>query len=207
MFIPLNLKKFRKEYKRQTEMKPNEVIEEINNQKGYNKLEYDVNQIKNVADTWKQADKKDIVKGLLFLISFLGFLVGFVVCMMLEYMIWGFVCFGLGAGEIILALIIVKLLQRRSIKLKRGRTYKKAIALVLGSTISSQSTTGSKSVSVGNTIYKVYLKIKEDKFIAYSKEYYSAGEKVDVNIDVKKPKIIHIIGCHEEVFDFEENKF
>ncbi|MDE6047066.1 MAG: hypothetical protein K2F56_00400, partial [Anaeroplasmataceae bacterium] len=203
--LPLYFKRFRKEYERQEKMDNDEVIEEINNQQGYNKFEYDVQQVRNVVQSWKKSSKGDIIKGLLFLSFFLGCCIGFVVCMSLGYMVWGFVCFGLGAGEIILALIVVKFLETSSLRLKKGRTYTKSTATVLGCTMSSQSSTGtSRHTHIMNTTYKVFL---NNKRIAYSKEYYTIGEKVDINIDTKNPKRIVIIGRHEDIFDIEEDKY
>ncbi|MDE6408155.1 MAG: hypothetical protein K2K50_06080, partial [Anaeroplasmataceae bacterium] len=203
--LPLYFKKFRKEYERQEKMDTDEVIEEINNQRAYNKLEYDVQQVRNVVQLWKKSSKGDIIKGLLFLFFFLGCCAGFVICMSLGYTIWGFVCFGLGAGEIILALIVVKFLETSSLRLKKGRTYTKSTATVLGCTMSSQSSTGTRNhTNIRNITYKVFL---NNKRIAYSKEYYTIGEKVDINIDTKNPKRIMILGKHEDIFDIEENEF
>ena len=55
-----------------------------------------------------------------------------------------------------------------------------------------------------NTTYKVFL---DNKRIAYSKDYYDVGDRVDINVDTKNPKCIIILGKHKDIFDMEENKF
>ncbi|MDE5546815.1 MAG: hypothetical protein K2I88_05070, partial [Anaeroplasmataceae bacterium] len=150
--LPLYFKRFRKEYERQEKMNNDEVIEEINNQQGYNKFEYDVQQVRNVVQTWKQSDKGDIIKSILFVSVFLGCIIGFVVCMSFNLYVWGFVCFGCGFGEILIAFIVVKIVERSSLRLKKGRTYTKSTAVVLGCTMSSQSTTGTdRHTHISNT--------------------------------------------------------
>ena len=205
LVLPFYFRKFHKEYKRQEKMDKDDVIEEINHQEGYNQLEYDVHQVKNVVDTWKQSNKGDIIKGLLFVSVFLGCIIGFVVCMSLDLYVWGFVCFGCGFGEILIAFIVVKIVETSSLRLRKGRTYTKSTAVVLGCTMSSQTTTGSeRHTHISNTTYKVFL---NNKAIAFSKEYYVPGEKVDINIDTKNPKRVHIIGRHEDIFDIEEDRY
>ena len=203
------LKNFVREYNRQEDIDKDDVIEEINEKKGYNQLEYDVHQVKAVVDTWKQSSKGDIVKGIVFVSIFIGCIVGFVIFISLgkEYTVWGFVCFGAGALEIIGSLVVVKFLERRSLKYKKGRNYRKATALVLGCTLSSQSSTGERHKHIRNTTYKVFLELNNERVTTYSKEYYEIGEKVDVNIDEKNPKIVLILNKHEDIFDLDEEEY
>ena len=71
--------------------------------------------------------------------------------------------------------------------------------------MSSQSTSGSRRYTqITNTTYKVFL---DNKRVAFSKEYYDVGDKVDVHIDTKNPKRIIIMGKHKDIFDLEENEF
>lgn len=203
----LYFRRFHKEYERQEKMDTDEVIEEINDL-GNNRLEYDVQQVKAVVDTWKQSSIRDRIKGILFVAFFIGCLIAFVVCLSLGYEIYGFIFFGLGVGEILLALIVVKLLETHSLKLKKGRKYYETTALVLGTSLSSQSLTGTKrNVRIGNTTYKVFLRIKGNKVTTYSKEYYNTGEKVKVSVDEKNPKKVHIIGLQEDIFENEDQEF
>lgn len=206
--IPFYIKRFRREYERQEKMENADVIDDINQQAGYNKLEYDVQQVRAVVKTWKTADKKDIVKGILFVLVFLSCLIGFAVCMTLDHMVLGFVFFGIGVGEILLALIVVKLLERRSLKFKKGRQYQKTIAVVLSSTMSSQSSTGSRRhVHIMHTVYKVTLKIDDQNVVTYSEKYYNVGDKVYVNVDTKNPKIVQIVEKYRDAFSLDEDEF
>lgn len=208
LMLPLYFVKFRKEYQRQEKLGQEETIKDINTQKGDNQLSYNASQVKAVVDTWKHASKMDIWKGTIFLIFFLGCIIGFLVCMICGLIVWGIVCFALGFSSILLALVVVKLLERRSLKLKAGRSYQKGTAVVIGSVMSSQGAfkTG-RHQHIGNTIYKVYLDVQDRKIISYSKEYYKAGDKVRIQIDKKNPKIVQIIGKQTDIFGLEENEF
>lgn len=188
-------------------MESADVIDDINQQTGYNKLEHDVQQIRAVVETWKTADKKDIVKGIVFVLIFLSCLVGFAVCMTLDHMILGFVFFGLGFGQILLALLAVKLLERRSLKLKKGRHYQRTTAVVLSSTMSSQSSMGHRHVHIMHTVYKVTLKLNEQNVVTYSEKYYNVGDKVYVNVDTKNPKIVQIVEKYIDAFSLDEDEF
>ena len=206
--IPFYIRRIRREYERQSKMENADVIDDINQQPGYNKLEHDVQQIRAVVETWKTADKKDIVKGIIFALVFLSCIIGFAVCMTLEHMVLGFIFFGLGVGEILLALIVVKLLERRSLKFKKGRQYQKTTAIVLSSTMSSQSSTGTRRhVHIMHTVYKITLKLNEKNIVTYSEKYYNVGDKVYVNVDTKNPKIVQIIEKYEDPFSLNEDEF
>lgn len=201
LFLPIYLNRFRKEYHRQEKLNQEKVIEQIN-EENYNPVAYDVQQVKNVVDVWKLSSKADIIKGILFVSFFLSCIVGFLVCISLGYMPWGYACFGLGAAEIITAFICVKWKERKSLRCKKSRTYTKAIAMVVGCTISSQTTTGTRRhTHIGNTTYKVFL---DDLKVAYSKESYEYGDKVDIKIDIKNPKRVHIIGKHIDDLEIQE---
>ena len=194
LFIPIYFRRFRKEYERQKEYDSDEMVEEINDTAGYNKMQYDVQQIKAVVDTWKKATPADIIKGILFVSFFFGCVIGAMVCLSLGYIKWGLIFFGAGALEMIIALIVVKSLERRSLKLKGSGHYIRATAEVLYSTLSSQSSVGSRNKKrITNTTYKVFLQINDEQRKAYSREYYKPGTKVNVNIDEKNPNIIHIL--------------
>ncbi|MDE5715651.1 MAG: hypothetical protein K2I42_05910 [Anaeroplasmataceae bacterium] len=205
--IPLYFKRFKREYQQQENKSNDEVIEEINHQNGYNQLEHEVQQVRMVTQTWKNSSSSDKIKGTLFLLFFLGCIFGFVVCMFLKQTILGFIFFGLGFAEIIIALIVVKLAERISLRPNKKRNYIKATATVLATGLSSQSTSGEYHKSIYNTTYKVFLRINNQKRVAYSKEYYEVGDKVIVQIDSKNPKRIHILSKKEDIFDFDEDKY
>ncbi|MDE7263110.1 MAG: hypothetical protein K2N64_00430 [Anaeroplasmataceae bacterium] len=202
--IFFHFKRFYHEYERQVDMDMDKVLEDIN-ENSNNRLEYEVQQVKAVVDTWKLSNKGDKIKGILFVTFFIGCLLAFAICMFLGHMVYGFIFFGLGVGEILISFIVVKLLETRSLHFKKRRCYRKATAIVLGTTMSSQSTMGTKrQVRIGNTTYKVFLRINDTKVTTYSKEYYDVGDKVSVNIDEKNPKIVHIIGKQIDIFEMDE---
>lgn len=141
---PLYIIRIRKEFKRQEKLSVDEAIEEINDKEGYNQLEYSVHQIKSVVDTWKLSSKADIIKGLLFLIFFIGCIIAFVIFMSMEKFVLGIVFFCLAVGEILCAFIVVKILETKAILPKKKEKLRNDIAVVLGTTISSQSSTGNR---------------------------------------------------------------
>ncbi|MBD5390466.1 hypothetical protein HDR67_00420 [bacterium] len=203
LMIPIILKRMHKEVQRQENMTEEEIKEEINADRS--KLKYDAYQVKAVADNWRMSSTADKIKGILFLVFFLGCIIGFMVLMSSGHIMYGLICFGVGAGTIVLALIVVKLLERRSLHLKEGRDYTKAKATVLSCTMSSQSTTGTRRKYISNTTYKVQLRISSNRTgVAYSKESYEIGDRVIINIDTKNPNVIHIIKKQEDIFDLEE---
>ncbi len=205
--IPLYLKRIKKEYQRQETKSNDEIIDEINASTGDNSLEQSVQEIRMVTDTWKNSDRADKIKGTLFLLFFLGCIIGFVICMFIGQMIAGFICFGLGMAEILIALIVVKLKEHFSLHFHSKGSYRQATATVLGTSLSSQSTTGKRHKSILHTTYKVHLRIENENRIAYSKEYYETGDKVMVQMDMKHPKRVHILYTKEDPFDFDEDRY
>ncbi len=207
LMVPFYLKRIVKEVKRQGEMTEEERKEDVN-QDG-SKLSYDAYQVKAVIDNWKQASTADKIKGMVFLFFFLGCCIGFVVLISLGHITLGLICFGVGAGLILTSLIVVKMLQRRSLKLKKGRSYTKEKAIVVSCSLSSQTTTGTRHRKyIGNTTYKVNLKLSSgQKVVAYSKEFYDIGDRLSIAIDEKNPQIVHIIQKQEDMFDIEEDEY
>ena len=202
---PLYIIRIRKEFKRQEKLSVDEAIEEINDKEGYNQLEYSVHQIKSVVDTWKLSSKADIIKGLLFLIFFIGCIVAFVIFMSMEKFVLGIVFFCLAVGEILCAFIVVKILETKAILPKKKEKLRNDIAVVLGTTISSQSSTGNRHHTIGDTTYKVFLKIGDQRFVTYSKEYYEIGDKLRVCINIKNAKKVYIVEKIKDIVDIEEN--
>lgn len=204
LMVPVALKRIHNEMKKQENMTEEEIQADIN--EDGSKLKYDAYQIKAVVENWKLSSKSDKIKGILFVSFFITCCVGFVVLMVLGYMIYAFICFGAGAGLIIISLIVVKLLERRSLHMKDGGNYTREKAIVLSSTLSSQTTTGTRHRKhIKNTTYKVRLRISSDETLTtYSKEDYEIGDQVIIYRETKNSKVVHIIKKLEDVFDEDE---
>ncbi|MDE6947859.1 MAG: hypothetical protein K2P14_11800 [Anaeroplasmataceae bacterium] len=206
--IPFYLKRFSEEYKLQGSKEAPKVIDEINDNDD-SQLQFEVSQVKNLVDTWKHSTPHDFIKGTLFLLLFLGCIVGFVVCMLNENYTLGFIFFGAAFGTILLAFIIVKILETRAIRFKKGKANSiQDTAVVIISTISSQSSSGNRrNVKVHNTTYKVILEIRGRRVTTYSKEYYTAGEVVHVIVNTKKPNQVSIVDRKTDSFELLDEEF
>lgn len=204
LMVPVTLKRIHNEMKKQENMTEEEIQADIN--EDGSKLKYDAYQIKAVVENWKLSSTSDKIKGLLFVSFFIACCVGFVVLMVLGYMIYAFICFGVGAGLIIISLIVVKLIERKSLHISGDKNYTKGTAIVLSSTLSSQTTTGTRHRRyIKNTTYKIRLRISSDETLtAYSKEDYDIGDRVIIYRNKKNPQVVHIIKKIEDVFDEDE---
>lgn len=51
----------------------------------------------------------------------------------------------------------------------------------------------------------MFLKIGDQRFVTYSKEYYEIGDKLRVCINIKNAKKVYIVEKIKDIVDIEEN--
>lgn len=170
--------------------------EYINNTR-HNSTPMAVRQIANWLQALKLAEKGDIVKGCLFVTTFIGCLVAFVVVAALGYGAWCILPWGIGCGMIIIALIVTKIIEHRSAGSKRVNKNMPAVkATVIGCYVNSESYVSSgtrrynQTHHIINTTYRVLLDVDGKKVSAFSKKFYNEGEEVYVRPVGKK--YVHI---------------
>lgn len=146
-----------------------------------------VRQIANWLQALKLASKGDIIKSILFVSVFVGCLVGFVVLAAMGYGAWCILPWGIGCGMIVIALIVTKILEHRSVSSKRvNKNMPSQKATVVGCYTSSESyvSTGSnrhtQTSRIVNTTYRVLVDIGGERKTAFSKKFYNEGEEIYV---------------------------
>lgn len=164
--------------------------------------------LKGISDNYKLASKGDKIKSAVFIMVFFAMIIGFIISLLFEQFILGITFWFVGVLVIVVFMILGKIKERRSLKLKENIDYIKQYAIVIGSALSSATSTGSKHHQVvKKVIYKTIVEIKDKRYTAYSLDYYVAGDIVKVLIDPKNENVCHIVKKMDDSFEIIDNQF
>ena len=149
-------------------------------------------EIRHVSDRYKKSTSKEKVLGWLFfafLITDFALILVFAFC---GIMIGALVCFCIFGGTIIISLIVTKIVEHRSMRVKLDPSKKQnLVAGVVRTCVmsSSTSTGGSKYRSterIVSMIYRVTVTADGKDYTAYTDKFYETGESVAVIIIGKR---------------------
>lgn len=186
-----------------------ESIETINETYGAeNQVEQGVRMMKQVGRAWKASSVGDKIKGMLFLVTFLACCALFVVFTSIGHPIWGVIALGVGAGMILISLLVVKMKERISLS---GAKHIKSDSRIKCGTVtscvlsseSSYSSGAHSSTRIVSTVYKVNVDIDGEIKTGYTRDFYNEGDEVTV-LNRPTSKSITIIGPYVHTDDRNE---
>lgn len=162
------------------------MIEEINSTSGAeNRIAYARHAVSDAKKAYAASDKKTRVLGRIFLTVLLALIFGGVAFTFLGYYVVGLSCLGGFAGIILIAIAIVSIKIRVSMK---GEGFEEEIfdATVKLSVIASKRTQENNGViTVTDVVYKIVLDVNGEEKIAYSRTCYNEGDSVKVRLHEK----------------------
>lgn len=198
---------FRKIIKNDPTKENNALMEKLNQisdeEKNINLL-----MIKATRDNYRIASKSDKIKSIIFLVVFSIAIIGFIISMLFEkiYIGIGFWC-GCVAF-IIIMLIITKVKERRSLKLKKNYHYIRKYGKVIGAALSSATSTGGRRNSVvTSTIYKIILEVSNKRYTTYSRDSYNNDDIVEVLLDPNNDSFCYIEKLADKDFVILDSEF
>lgn len=136
--------------------------------------------------------KRDInwekVKGITFLIIFVGSLIGFAVFMSLEMYFVGMGCFVLGIASWFIVALLAHIKNKKMQKEKGKPNYIKQTALVISCSVASESDR-IKDYLVSNKSlkYRLVINYNDEKVVLYSNKVYKKGDSVTIMVNAKAP--------------------
>lgn len=203
-----------------TKEEENENIKDINSSYGYeSKAKQGNYMLRHLGENYRNSTRKEKVLGGMFL----GFiLLDFFLIMVFAYLnipIGSYICFGIFALTILLAIIVKLVLQKLSMKVSQEKidNSPKLNGIVDACVLSSTTSTGGahlyRTTRISNVVYKIAIIAEDNRYIAYSTEFFEKGERVNIAaIGGKRAHILNKIKNtrddenYEEYEEYKENE-
>lgn len=175
-------------------------IDEINSSYGYDSqrklAQY---QIEQTSSNYHSASRGDKIKGGIFLAFLLTDFALIMVFMFFGITLGAFICMGIFAGTIIIALIVKVILEKTSMSDRvNPNKYEQKTATVLSTVLSSMTSTGGgrhgSSVRVTGVTYRIILLVDGKEYNAYSRMAFDPGEQIEVMVRKDGKGTARIIG-------------
>ena len=136
--------------------------------------------------------KRDInwekVKGITFLIVFVGSLIGFAVFMFLKMYLVGMGCFVLGVASWFIVALLAHIKNKKMQKEKGKPNYIKQTATVISCSVASERDRIKDYLISNSSKYRLVINYNEKKIVLYSNKVYKKDDIITIMVNTKAPK-------------------